>query len=226
MEAHLHTACRGGAPPLDSPCSTGACKVGLGEILRPLPKGGALWTPAARSSTRRGAPRGYPLPPFPPNLPSYECSEAIWGGGGAQYSRFGEYCLNGGSDHPPSPLPRRKGEKIRSLGDTPRPLPKGGALWTPALRTEEGRRRLGDTPRPLPKGGALWTPALRTEEGRRRLGDTPRPLPKGGALWTPALRTEEGRRRLGDTPRPLPKGGALWTPALHVCAGGGRRAVW
>ena len=30
---------RGGAPPLDSPCSTGACKEGLGDTPRPLPKG-------------------------------------------------------------------------------------------------------------------------------------------------------------------------------------------
>ena len=50
------------------------------------------------------------------------------------------------SDHPPGPLPKRKGGVKRNLGDTPRPLPDGCALWTPRLQA------LGDSPRPLPEG--------------------------------------------------------------------------
>ena len=180
MEAHPPYRLPKGARPLwTPPAAPVRANLALGDTPRPLPKGGALWTPALSTRTC------YAFPFAPPR--HCECSEAVWGGGGALYFCFGESSLKSGSDHPPSPLPRRKGEEKKS------------SLWRHILHTacQRGRAPSGlpldcteeVRPPPDPCHGALWTPALRTLEVRRRLGDTPRPLPKGGALWTPAFST-------------------------------------
>ncbi len=113
---------RGGAPPLDSRYEDrGSTKKGWGAPPYPCQRGGALWTPAFSMRTC------YAFPFAPPR--HCECSEAIWGGGGALYSRSGECGLSSGSDHPPSPLPRRKGEEKKS------------SLWRHILHTACPRGR-------------------------------------------------------------------------------------
>ena len=98
----------------------------------------------------------------------------------------------------PSGLPLCGPRKYEDgLGHTPRPLPKGGALWTPALWTEEVRRRVGAHPQTPAKGRRPLDSRFEVRGSTKGLEDTPRHLPKGGALWTPALRTEEVRRRVG-----------------------------
>ena len=174
------TACQWGCTPLDSPCDGRAAS------------GGHSQTPArGRHSLDSG---------------------------------LGDCCLNGGSDHPPGPLPGRKGEdkeKKKVYGGTSSIPPASGVapLWTPPAMVG---LPLGDTPRPLPGGGTLWTPAWGTvasmvartiplapflegrggnKEKKKVYGGTSSIPPASGAvpLWTPAWAR-------GTPPDLLPKG--------------------
>ena len=119
----------------------------------------------------------------------------------------------------PSGLPLSGPRKYEEgLGNTPRHLPMGGALWTPALRTEEVRRRVGAHPQTPAKGRRPLDSRFEDRGRRRRVGAHPQtPANVAASLWTPAFRTAEVRSMgWGTTPRHLPMGGALWTPALRT----------
>ena len=167
----------------------------LGDTPRPLPKGGALWTPALSTRTC------YAFPFAPPR--HCECSEAVWGGGGPLYFCFGESSLKSGSDHPPGPLPRRKGEEKKSSlwrhilhTACQRAAPSG----LPLCRHQDVRRRAGGHPQTPAKGRRPLDSRFADQEVRRGSGGHPQ---------TPGEDRRKYEDGLGDTPRPLPKG---WRP--------------
>ena len=114
----------------------------LGDTPRPLPKGCALWTPAASHPLLRGVERRSNL-----------VARTI----------------------PLAPFLKGRGEQMSTLGDTPRPLPKGCALWTPAashrsLRGVERRSNLVARTIPLApilEGDYILDKPLGTLEVRR-----------------------------------------------------------
>ena len=83
------------------------------------------------------APKCIPLGPHPAPTPVIARSlrRGNLGWGGVRYVGFGERGLNGSSDHPPGPLPSRKGAEIKISGGHPQtPAKEAVPLWTPPSR--------------------------------------------------------------------------------------------
>ena len=203
-------------------------------------KGGALWTPAIRglasivartiplapflrgrgkekrrglwrhilhTSCQRAAPSGLSRLQARGDNPWNPCQRAAPSG----LPRFG-LRLDRGSDHPPGPLPKRKGERKEAWfmeAHPPYLLPEGvHPSGLPRLQALGGQSL-----EPLPKGGAPLESrdsGLRLDRGSDH---PPGPLPsrkgavKKRGLWRHVLHTS------------CPRGAPLWTPPLASAGG-------
>ncbi len=171
----------------------------LGDTPRPLPGGGTLWTPAWGTVASMVA-RTIPLAPFLEGRGDNKEKKKVYGGT---------------SSIPPAsgvaPLWTPPAMVGLPLGDTPRPLPGGGTLWTPAWGTVASM-----VARTIPLAPFLEGRGDNKEKKKVYGGTSSRPPASGAVpLWTPPAMVG---LPLGDTPRPLPGGGTLWTPAWGTVA--------
>ena len=203
---HPQTPANGAAPLWTPAFSKGEVRISAGGAAPGLPNGGRGRAVIARSLRRGNLGRG---------------------GAAALHTPLGRH-LKECSDHPPDPLPGRKGNKINSGGHPQTPANGAAPLWTPAFSKGEVRISAGGAAPGLPNGGrARVVIASRSEAIWGGAGRPLCTLRMGGvsksARTIPLTPFLEGRGHnnelWGTPPDPCQRGCAPLDSRLHVLRG-------